>query len=324
MIVQWRLVGLLTLLYLLELLGTRPALWLGSRSRGAAPAWPTAAGARMAAHRPAAPARPRQATRQIELAQAAIWLTYLALITAAELAVALVSPYVGAGLHFLLLFALPMHASFAPPRCQPLLLALVVAPLVRLVSLAMPLIGLPMELWWVLTSAPLFIAAIPLIRELGLTRDSLALRIGHLPTQLGIALIGLPLALGEYLILHPAAVAGELSPSEMVAPTLALLVSTGFLEELLFRGLLQAVAFKLLGAWGLVYVSAVFAVLHIGYLSVVDVVFVFVVGLLFAQLVARTRSLLGVTLAHGITNTGLYVVLPHLLPGVSLASLIGW
>jgi hypothetical protein len=42
------------------------------------------------------------------------------------------------------------------------------------------------------------------------------------------------------------------------------------------------------------------------------VVFVFAVGLLFAWLVASTRCLVGVTVAHGLTNTLQYAVLPLL------------
>jgi high-affinity Fe2+/Pb2+ permease len=53
-------------------------------------------------------------------------------------------------------------------------------------------------------------------------------------------------------------------------------------------------------------------VLHIGYLSVVDVVFVTLVGLVFAYIVMWGRSLLGVTLAHGLTNTTLFVIMPYL------------
>jgi LysM repeat protein len=48
---------------------------------------------------------------------------------------------------------------------------------------------------------------------------------------------------------------------------------------------------------------------------------VFVVGLLFGWLVARTRSLLGVTLAHGVTNITLYLVMPFL--GIVAAATAG-
>jgi membrane protease YdiL (CAAX protease family)/LysM repeat protein len=241
-----------------------------------------------------------------------LWYGYLVALAAAELLIALRSLEAGLALHLTLLFALPIHATFAPARQQALLLTLVFAPLVRLVSLALPLAGLPIQSWWLLTSIPLFISALAAIRILGFSRQQLGLQIDRLPRQLAIALVGIPLAATEYFILHPAPIVVELSWETVLVPAAVLVISTGFLEELLFRGVMQAAAAPLLGRWGLVYVSVLFAVLHIGYLSVLDVVFVFAVGLGFAWLVARTGSLLGVTLAHGLTNVGLFVVFPVL------------
>jgi membrane protease YdiL (CAAX protease family) len=42
------------------------------------------------------------------------------------------------------------------------------------------------------------------------------------------------------------------------------------------------------------------------------VIFVFAVGLAFAYAAVRTRSILGVTMAHGLLNLGLLVVWPAL------------
>ena len=72
-------------------------------------------------------------------------------------------------------------------------------------------------------------------------------------------------------------------------------------------------------AWGeysaFVYVSILFAVLHIGYNSLADILFVFIVGFAFGLIVLRTGSLLGVTIAHGLTNTVLFLVVPFLILG---------
>ena len=54
-----------------------------------------------------------------------------------------------------------------------------------------------------------------------------------------------------------------------------------------------------------------------GFLSWIDVTFVFIVALFFGWVVKKTGSLLGVTLSHGITNIVLYLVasaLVNLLP----------
>jgi hypothetical protein len=60
-------------------------------------------------------------------------------------------------------------------------------------------------------------------------------------------------------------------------------------------------------------VSLIFAVLHFGYRSLLDVVFVLVVALFFSVVVSTTRSLIGVTVAHGLTNVALFLIFPFVL-----------
>lgn len=248
-----------------------------------------------------------------------LWLGYLAALIVAELVVSLVSPFAGFGLHAALLFALPVHALVARPGDRRLLLALTLAPLVRIVSLGLPLAHLPVIYWYLLTSVPLFVGGIMAARTLGLSRRQLGLRWGRLPTQVAITMVGLPLGVAEYLILRPAPLISRLSLQQVWLPALILIACTGLLEEFLFRGVLQAPARACLGRWGIVFVSAVFAALHIGYLSVADVVFVFLVGMLFALLSLRSGSILGVTLAHGLTNMLLYLILPFVAVSLGLA-----
>jgi len=108
-----------------------------------------------------------------------------------------------------------------------------------------------------------------------------------------------------------------LSWQQIWLPALILLIFTGFLEEIIFRGIIQRGAAGTLGRYGIFYVSAIFAVLHIGYKSILDVVFVFLVALFFGYLVSRTGSLIGVTISHGMTNIALYLIIPFLMNGSS-------
>ena len=77
-----------------------------------------------------------------------------------------------------------------------------------------------------------------------------------------------------------------------------------------FSAVLQRSAVEAFGWRGIVYISLLFAILHIGFLSWVDVIFVFGVGMFFGWWVKKTGSLLGVTLAHGLTNVTLYLIAP--------------
>nr|PZN36082.1 MAG: hypothetical protein DIU80_00725 [Chloroflexota bacterium] len=190
-------------------------------------------------------------------------------------------------------------------------------PLIRLPSLSMPLIRVPQVAWDPIVSLPLFLATWLIIRYLRLSRRQLGLQTGDIVSQLMIASGGISLGVFEYMILKPEMPLVPFTWPAFLLATLVLLVATGFAEELIFRGVLQTLAFPALGRYALVYVSLLFAVLHIGYLSLVDVAFVFVVGMVFAYIVAWSGSILGVTLAHGLTNTVLFLVMPYAAQNIS-------
>ncbi len=108
----------------------------------------------------------------------------------------------------------------------------------------------------------------------------------------------------------------ELTWQAVWLPALIFLVCTGFVEELIFRGVLQRTAVEAFGGWGIIYVSLLFASAHlIHYWEVgltgilIDITFVFIIALFFGWVVKKTGSLFGVTLAHGITNIILYYII---------------
>ena len=83
--------------------------------------------------------------------------------------------------------------------------------------------------------------------------------------------------------------------------------------EFIFCEVLQHTAQRVFDLWEIFYVSLIFAILHIGFLSWIDVIFVFAVALFFGWIVKTTGSLLGVTLSHSITNIVLFLVAPFFL-----------
>jgi len=243
-----------------------------------------------------------------------LWLLWGALlfVAGAEIVTAVVQPQVGMILHALLLVSLTLYgASGQLNEGRRLALALTLAPLIRLLSLSLPLIRFPQASWYPIVAVPLLIAAWIVIRLLGVSRGELGLRVGNLPLQLMLIGGGLGLGAAEYAILQPAPLVADYTWGTIVLPALSLVIFTGFTEELIFRGLLQAVAAPALMRSTIIYVALLFAALHIGYLSVADVGFVFAVGLLFGQIVHRGGSILGVTLAHGLTNVTLFLIMPY-------------
>jgi membrane protease YdiL (CAAX protease family) len=247
---------------------------------------------------------------------------YLLAITLTEFLTLVIVPQVGLWGHSVLLVVLIVHAALIWRRpFYKLVLALAFAPLIRLVSLAMPLAEFPLIYWYLLTSLPLFLTAFLVVYAVGFTRKQIGLAAGELGVQVLVGLSGLALGYLEYRLLRPEAMFSTLAWRQMIVPALILLISTGFVEELIFRGIMQRAAEECLGrklAW--LYVASMFAMMHMGHGSWLDILFVFGVSLFFSWAVSRTGSLLGVTLAHGLTNIMLFLILPTL----SQMGVAGW
>lgn len=220
---------------------------------------------------------------------------------------------IGMALHLAVLFALLIHSGLSWIGQRWFLVALALVPLIRVVSLSLPLTVFPPVSWFGLVGLPLLAAAAMAVWIIGPSREEIGFQLGRPSQQLAIALAGIPLGVAEFLILGRAPLRVESGWPTALMSAAVLIVFTGFMEELIFRGILQSVAMRIFNEWGIVYVSAVFAVMHIGYLSAADFGFVFLIGLGFGWVFARTRSLLGVSMAHGLTNVVLFLVMPALM-----------
>jgi membrane protease YdiL (CAAX protease family) len=256
--------------------------------------------------------------RTLYLAWATKWtlvaLVYLAAIGLAEVLTTFAPPRSGLVSHAAVLLVILLHAARVEAKKeQAFLVSLAFAPLIRVISLSLPLENLPLLYWYPITSIPLFAAVLIAAPTLGFGWPVLGLNLRRWGLQLIIGLSGVVLGMFEYWILQPEPLVSSFEWTALLWPALILLISTGLLEEMIFRGLLQRASMDVLGVWGIGYVAILFAVLHTGYQSLPDVLFVAVVGLFFGWVVHRTRSLLGVTLAHGLTNILLFLVMPFVM-----------
>jgi hypothetical protein len=258
-----------------------------------------------------------------------IALAYVTMLTVAEAVTALLDPYGGLLIHsMLVVFTALMAAQWWGHPASRVLTVFIFAPLIRLLSLSLPLVGFEMPIWWLTISVPLFIATIIAVRTLKLSWYDIGHRLGRGPPllalliQMLIAAVGLGFGYIEYSILRPAPLVEALTWQQVWFPALVLMLCTGYLEELLFRGVMQHVARETMGPWvSNLIVSLIFAALHIGYLSLYDYIFVFCASLFFGWVYEHTRSLIGITIAHGLTNVMLFIVLPLVLdlpPGIEL------
>lgn len=241
---------------------------------------------------------------------------YAGLLATAEVLVAMMFIGAGIALHIFMLCLLIVHAAFVhDTEKYPLYEMMGLAPLIRVLSLALPLKAFPLVYWYAVTSMPLVTAGFVAAHLAGFRLRDAGFRLGRLPVQSLVALTGVPLGAVEHFILRPAPLVSALSVEMLWFPALILMFCTGFVEEFIFRGLLQRAAVTAGGErFGLYFVAVVFTILHITHRSVLDVIFVFVVAVYFGWIVKRSGSILGVTVAHGLTNIGLYLIWPLLLP----------
>jgi len=252
-----------------------------------------------------------------------IAILYLALLITAEFITNFIDAGSGISFFTFILIALLLHFSISRNNSlRRLLLALCLIPFTRIIGSSIPVGELRQIYWYPIIYTPLMITAFVIIRYLKIRPAEVALTIKRqqIRSQLLIGSSGLALSLLEYIILKPHPLISELNPASVILPALILIIFVGFTEELVFRGLLQTVSSNMLGVRaGIVYVSVLFAILHVGYIqgvwhrTVLDLPLVFMIALFFSWAVNRTGSLLGVTLSHSLTNIGLFLIIPFLL-----------
>jgi uncharacterized protein len=242
------------------------------------------------------------------------WL-YFIVITATEFVTIFLYPVAGVIVYGVIMMACIIHSVFiSNPQQRNLLLAFSLIPMVRILSLAMPLGPISLVYRFPLIYLPLIAATIAVMWVVGLKPADIGLNLKHWPYQIiGGIISGIAIGTLEYLIIGTSPLISSLTLQEIWLPAVILFVTTGLGEELIFRGVLQNLSEALMGRWGIILIGLCFAILHMGFYSWGDVAFVFIVALFFAAMVKRTGSLFGAILAHGTANVILFLVAPFIL-----------
>jgi len=244
-----------------------------------------------------------------------ILIGYLFAIGFAEITTAYLSVEAGLIVEVAIILALLAQSSVAESyNFSNLLRSMMVLPMIRIIGLTLPIMQVPALYWFPIIAIPLFAASYTLMREQRLNRKKVGLILGNIPVQLLIALSGFALGFIEFLILKPQPLISTFSFVPLISAVIILTISTGFAEELLFRGILQKNAENVFGSvFGLLYASLLFTCLHIGWHSFIDLIFVFGVAMFYGIVFQKTRSIFGVTLSHGISNSMLFLVMPFVV-----------
>ncbi len=189
---------------------------------------------------------------------------------------------------------------------------LAILPIVRIISFAISNQSFPGVWYYVLAETPLLVAALSAQRAFGLSPDAVGMRVPKWPVLSVVVMItGAGLGYAESRIIHPGSLISSLSWVNILIPSILLTIFTGLSEELLFRGLLQHYATKIMGNRnGIIFVALGWSLLHIGWHSAWDVLFVFGVGLVWGWARQKTSSIIPTTIAHGLANIVLFLLVP--------------
>ncbi len=237
--------------------------------------------------------------------------SYLVFFLIAEIVTNTQNIAFGLSIHATLLITLLTHGVLSDTKNSKLYTAMAVIPLIRLMSLSMPFWLTEQENLLALVNIPLIVSTIVAIYTLGYTLKDFKFTFNMPVFQTLTIITGFFIGTFERMIIQPEPLANSLAFTDVFWPALSLMLFTGFSEELLFRGILQKTATEALGVWpGIIYISILFGLMHIGWNSAFDVVFVTIVGFFWGWIVHVCKSLLGVTIAHGIANIMLFIILP--------------
>jgi uncharacterized protein len=258
---------------------------------------------------------------------------YVAGIAAAETILVFGGLGVGLACYAFLLLALVTHCTmltFASDRerlarldgarlpaemdaFRRLLAVLALVPLLRILSLAMVVRTTPQTYWYLMSGAPLLLAAVMTARALDISPARLGLGKANASTQAVIGLSGIPLAGLAFIAGRPKPLLSVFDLRSAVAAGIVLVVFSAFLEELLFRGMIQGALAQVFGHGSVTWTAALYAFVYLGTLSPAYVIVALASGLFYGQCVSRTGSLWGVIASHSILNVGALLVLPQVL-----------
>jgi len=247
---------------------------------------------------------------------------YIAAIAGAEASIAFASVSLGVVIDAVVVLAalnrylLAERAAGASEtgrlRSHDVLLALPLVPIARISDLTMTVKGVPLSVEYALVGLPVLGATAWVAKLVGPRR-----LLGRLSAwswqQAGIGMCGVPLGLLAFLIFRPHPLGTDPSVAQIIWGSLIVVVFVGFLEEVIFRGLLQDALIDLYGRSGIAWGSLLFAIAYLGVHPATYVLFAAAVGLAFGWVVERTDSLLGVILAHSLLAIGLILVWPRVL-----------
>lgn len=238
---------------------------------------------------------------------------YIFLIIIAEAFLVVAGPVISLAAHGILLVVLAIQAASVETQHRQVFTALMLHPLMRVISVGLPTSGLPPLVQYVMVGLPLLVGIVLVIRSARISTSDLGLvgKVGWQPFAIG--LLGWPLGLIGALIIRPEPAVTTLTPVNLMVAIIVITVFSSSVEELLFRGVLQTTLQQYFGNSAIFFSTLLFVSAYLGTLSIPYIIFIGLVGAGFALVVQRSGSLWGVLIAHSLFKCGALLIWPFFL-----------
>ncbi|MCV0403329.1 MAG: CPBP family intramembrane metalloprotease [Chloroflexi bacterium] len=245
-------------------------------------------------------------------AEAAVTVAYLAGLAAAELTLVAAGPIPGALAHAALLLGLAIHATMLPDApYQRMLAAITLAPMIRLLSLLLPISGVPPVFSIALVGGLSLVGVAVAVRVLMVRWADLGFRRFDWGVQSIIAAAGFPSGLAIWVAARPLAVVPELSIEWVVLSIVVFTVFVAGVEGLAFRGLIQTMARERFGTVASIAIATLVpSVLLLSALDPIAILLLTALNLALAWAVDWSRSTVGAIGAHALALFGMLVLWP--------------
>ncbi len=218
----------------------------------------------------------------------------------------------GIFLHSLTLLLLLLYVAYRWEHEQRYLAVLAIPSIIRLLNFTLPLGDLSPLFAQMVVALPLTFSGVVFVWLFGQVGFPSMCKWRQVPVYFLLVGVGGFVGLVLFQIKQPARLTWN-TPLLLLFYLFVLVVAMAFLEEWLFRGIMQTVLSNLLGRNFAAFVIAlVYTILHINQGTWIFVLLVFVFALGLGWLRNKSESLTEVFLVHGAANLVFFLILPRI------------
>lgn len=244
-------------------------------------------------------------------------LMYIVLILAVEFQTIWLAPTLGTFYYGLILVLILHHYLLAEnDQNRNALILLASIPMLRLLAMAMPVSLVPPVVRYILVGIPVALGVFLLVKQTGMGSGEFGIRLPNLRKQdqiwenILIALSGVPLGIIGFYFGDPIPLVTDGNWQEILAGTLVVFLFVAALEEIVFRGILLRILHKIFGSFGILIATTVYLVLFASSHSFGMVFIMGFVSLLYSWHALESKSILAITISHGLMFTGMLIFWP--------------